>query len=128
MNHRLLTLLLLLTTFLPALAADDPAAAYAAYFNAMKEATSVSQLAPHLTKAKADEIASTPEAEQAMMLEMIKSFSPEDYSIVNQEVTGDIAILHLSVPSDESTTGTATLLKQGGAWKIDKVSWSSKVE
>jgi hypothetical protein len=50
-------------------------------------------------------------------------------------VTGDKAVLTLTGKSEpdnstakEKTTGTVTLVKEGGAWKIDKEAWDSKIE
>jgi hypothetical protein len=71
----------------------------------------------------------TPE-EKKMFLEMIKLMAPKKFEIVSVDTVGDEATIHVNVPSEdpkEKTTGTVTLVKEKGVWKLDQEKWKTKI-
>jgi hypothetical protein len=56
---------------------------------------------------------------------MMKSVAPtmSVTTIVSENITGDIATLSLKNNSNPKETGTVTLKKEAGIWKIEKISW-----
>jgi hypothetical protein len=61
------------------------------------------------------------------MFEIVKMMQPKKVTITGGAVDGDTATL--TVTSDEGTehsTGTVTMVKQKGAWRLDKESWKTR--
>lgn len=82
------------------------------------------------TKAKGDELAAQSVVERKILLGLMEKVMPKTYKVGSSEVSpdGNKAILYLSADvtdkgKTESVRGTATLLKEGGAWKVEESSW-----
>jgi hypothetical protein len=68
------------------------------------------------------------EPEFAGMLEMIKAFEPAEVQVVSGQADARRAELQIAGKDSDggSMTGTAKLVMEGGAWKIEKVETKSK--
>lgn len=115
----------------PAVAApvDDPAAVYRNFHQAMIDAD-MDGMRKWGTKAKGDELAAASAVEKKMMLGLMASMTPKTYQVKSSEVSADgsKATLYLSAEQvdkgkTETVLATVTLLKEGGAWKVDLSSW-----
>jgi len=63
------------------------------------------------------------------MFPLIQSMEPKNVKYVNGSVDGDTATLNVTAKDgNESSTGTVTMVKQGGKWKVDNESWKSRSE
>lgn len=117
-----------------AAAAAQPAATYAsggdfylAYRAAFAKATKIDDLLPWMAKARNAQIAKAPADEKSMMFGMIKEMDDNvQVKVVKETPKGDGAELQVEAVSKGTkakTTATITLVKEGGAWKLDKESW-----
>ena len=61
------------------------------------------------------------------MIEMMKAFAPAEIAVTGGQDFGDRAELTLTGKHDDGspTTGVARMAKEGGAWKVEKVSMKS---
>ena len=80
----------------------------------------------------ADQAAQMREAQQNPeefngMIEMMKAFAPAEIAVTGGRDFGDRAELTLTGKHDDGspTTGVARMAKEGGAWKVEKVSMKS---
>jgi len=81
------------------------------------------------TKERADEMrAARKEPEFAGMLEMIKAFEPAEVHVVSGQADAKRAELQIAGKDSDgsSMTGTAKLVMEAGAWRIEKVETKSK--
>jgi hypothetical protein len=63
------------------------------------------------------------------MFPLIQSMEPKNVKYVNGSMDGDKATLNVTAKDgNESSTGTVTMVKQGGKWKVDNESWKSRSE
>jgi Domain of unknown function (DUF4878) len=100
---------------------------YLAYRAAFAKATKIDDLLPWMTKARNAQIAKAPADEKSMMFGMIKEMDDNvQVKVVKETPRGDGAELQveaISKGTKSKTTATVTLVKEGGAWKLDKESW-----
>jgi hypothetical protein len=62
-------------------------------------------------------------------LKMIQAFQPKNVKVTGGAVDGDTAtLLATAKDGSETSNGTITMLREGGAWKLSKESWRSKSE
>jgi hypothetical protein len=82
-------------------------------------------LLPFMAANRRAQMEKTPADERTMMFDMLKEMTAEqgDVKILKETATANGA--ELSVQAKDGT-GTVTLVKEGGAWKLDKESWKSK--
>ena len=59
------------------------------------------------------------------MLPMIQAMQPKKVKITGGSVDGDNATLLVTSLDEKNTTGTVTMRKEGGAWKVGKESWKT---
>ena len=59
------------------------------------------------------------------MLPMIQSMQPKKIKITGGAVDGDNATLLVTSLDEKNTTGTVTMKKEGGQWKVGKESWKT---
>ena len=127
-----LAAVLALAVSLPAFA--QPAAAYKnggefylAYRVAFEKAKSIDELLPWIANVRREQIANAPAQEKKDGFEMIKTFDTyRDIKVVSEKPTANGAELQVEAVSGEArqkATGTISLVKEGGAWKIDTESW-----
>jgi hypothetical protein len=107
-------------TALPA-GGGDPGKAYESYRKAMAAAD-----IPAIRKLVIPEMAKqTENPEFKEMLPMIQAMSPKKIKITGGSVDGDSATLLVQSLDEKNTTGTITMKKDGGQWKMAKESWKS---
>jgi len=128
---RVFTLGLALTFAVPAMAGAEQAPQsatefYQAYRKAFAKAQKVEDLLPMMAASRRAEMQKTPADERTMMFGMLKEMTAEqgDVKILKETATANGA--ELSVQAKDST-GTVTIVKEGGAWKLDKESWKGKM-
>lgn len=109
-------------------ASQTPTQFYMAYRTAFDKAKTVADIRPFQSKSVKAQVDATPAAERAEMFEMIKMMGAlTGVKVVKETVTAGGATLQVeALDSDKAKTkGTITLVKEDGAWKIDKEKWSS---
>ena len=115
--------------FAQAPAAGSASEFYLKYRQAFDAAKNVEQLLPYMSAATRKQVESTPAGERAEMFEFIKLMGAmTNMKIVKEAPNGTGATLTVEgVDSDKAkTTGTIDIVKEGGAWKLGKESWSTK--
>jgi hypothetical protein len=127
---RALALGLVLSIAAPALATAEQAAQsatefYQAYRKAFAKAQKVEDLLPMMAASRRAQMEKTPADERTMMFEMLKEMTADqgDVTVLKETATKTGAELTLRA---KDGTGTASIVKEGGAWKLDKESWTSK--
>ena len=118
-------------TVLAAQAAKAPAAQtgsqfYLAYRTAFDKATKVDDIKTFQSKSLLAQIEATPVAQRAEMFKMMKEFGAvTNVKVVKETATPTGATLMVEAidPAKAKTTAEVTLVKEGGAWKLDKESW-----
>lgn len=103
---------------------DDPVAAYKEYLGVLAKATTLDPLLPYFTKELADGMRGMPKEMHENYLKMNKRVV-NDLTVTKQTVTATEADLEMAAKdaAGQSLTGTATLVKEGGVWKIDDFAW-----
>jgi hypothetical protein len=104
---------------------DDPVAVYKEYLGVLAKATTLDPLLPYFTKELADGMRKMPKDMQDNYLKMNKRVV-NDVKVTKQTVTADKADLEMTAKDGggQAMTGTATLVKEGGAWKVDDFAWA----
>ena len=101
---------------------------YLAYRAAFDKAMKIEDIYPFMAAARLAEMKATPAEDRKMMFEMIKSVGVmTGVKVLKETQTAIGATLDVEgVGEDKSKqTGTITLVKEAGAWKMDKESWKS---
>ena len=101
---------------------------YLAYNATMAKAKAIDELLPFMSKQRVDQVKKTPADERAMMFDMVKEMGAKNVKVVKETPSAAGATLEAtgSDPTGGAMKGTITLVKEAGAWKIDKESWSNK--
>lgn len=102
----------------------EPAKVYEAYRRAMKTADFAAlrkMIIPEMAKQMDD-----PEFKQ--MFPMIQEMQPKRVNIVGGVVDGDSATLDVVNPDEKNSTGTVSMVKLDGVWKLKKESWKTTSE
>ncbi len=127
---RLVAVTLVLTfAAVPLMAQAEQSASqfYLAYRTAFDKSKSVDDLLPFMAKGTRDQMMATPAADRARMFEMVKAMGTlTGVKILKEAKTADGATLTVEgVDTDKAKAqGTITIVKEGGAWKLSKESWS----
>lgn len=127
---RLFILGLALAIAVPALAGAEQAQSgtefYQAYRKAFAKAQKMEDLLPMMAANRRAQMEKTPADERTMMFGMLKEMTADqgDVKVLKETPTANGA--ELAVQSKDGT-GMVTLVKEGGAWKLDKESWKSKM-
>lgn len=101
---------------------------YMAYKAAFDKASKIEDIYPFMAAARLAEMKATPAEDRKMMFDMIKSMGVvTGVKVLKETPTATGATLDVEgVGEDKSKqTGTITLVKEAGAWKLDKESWKS---
>ena len=62
-------------------------------------------------------------------LDLVAGFSPDDPAVKSVDIDGDEATIELeALLEGETATGTVRLLREGGAWKVDKEEWAVEID
>ena len=102
---------------------------YTQYRAAFDKAKKIEELTPYMSASMKKEVESTPAAERPGMFQMIKEMSKmSNVKIVKETKTADGVTLSVEAVGEDrgKMTGQITIVKEGGAWKMAKESWSSK--
>lgn len=103
----------------------DPGKAYAAYLKAFN-ASDIPALRKALAAERAKDIDS-PEFKQ--MWPMIQAMQPKNIKVTGGAIDGETATLLASAKGDDGVSnGTITMVREGGAWKVQKESWKTRSE
>jgi hypothetical protein len=106
-------------------ASDDPLEVYKAYLGVQATADSLEPLLPYYTKELADGLQKMPKEMQANYLKMNRR-TLTDLTVTRRTVNKTEANFELTAKTSDGrrTTGSAKLVKQGDAWKIDDFVWA----
>jgi hypothetical protein len=116
-----------LGTSLPAQApASDPLVTYKQYLAVLAKAKSLDELLPYYAKELSEGLKKMPADMRANYLKM-NARTLTDLKVTKQTVTADKAEFEMTAKTATGavTTGSATLVKEGGAWKIDDEAWAT---
>jgi hypothetical protein len=104
--------------------ATEPFAAYKEYLDALAKATTLEALLPYYTKELSDGLRKMPKDMQGNYLKMNKR-EIRDLKVTKQTVDANKAEFHLTGKdaAGNDLTGSATLVKEGGGWRIDDFAW-----
>jgi hypothetical protein len=102
---------------------------YMAYRAAFDKAKKIEELLPYMSKETTAQINETPAAERPQMFEMVKMMGAlTGVKVIKETPSANGATLSVegTDPEKKTSTGTIELVKENGAWKISKESWSTK--
>ena len=127
---RVFTLGLALTFAVPAMARAEQApqsatAFYQAYRKAFAKAQKIEDLLPMMAASRRKQMEKNPADERNMMFGMLKEMTAEQGEVKVLKETATANGAELAVQAKDGK-GTVTLVKEGGAWKLDKESWTNK--
>ncbi len=108
--------------------AAEPLDAYKAYLAAASTATAPDALFPFITSEYKSMLQQAPKEEVAKMLKMsIAKQGLSDLKVTSQKIYGNKAILELTgkLADGRSSSGKATMVKEGGDWKLDEDAWAT---
>ncbi len=113
---------------------QTPKETYNKYHAAMLAANKIEDVQQYLCKRVNKEINDTPGMMRPMMFGFLKAVMTGPVKIESEKVDGDSATLNLlpdyskapKADPNETGTGTVTLIKEDGSWKIDKEKWDFK--
>jgi hypothetical protein len=78
-----------------------------------------------MTAARRKQMEKTPADERTMMFDMLKEMTAAQGDVKIGKETPTATGAELAVTAKDGT-GVVTLVKEGGAWKLDKESWKGK--
>jgi hypothetical protein len=106
----------------------DPFDVYRQYLRALEKADSLEPLLPYYTKELSSRLSTMPQEMQGNYVKMNRRVLT-DLKVVKQEVGPAKARFEMTAkgPDGHETTGSAVLVKEDGAWKIDDSAWISNV-
>lgn len=111
------------------IAADEPETVYRNFHDATV-ARDFAEMRKWGTASVGAEMAAAPAAQREAMIAFIGGMMPKTYTVSGKEISADgaRATLHLSANVTDkgrsaTVLGTATLLKEGGAWKVLLANW-----
>lgn len=113
---------------MPSFAAESPSAVYLKYVEALNSAKSLRDLVPYVSEARAKELDTMPQDQQDQGLKLMKALMAKNVKVASEKIEGDKAFLTLTGVDplgNIGSSGMVLLLKEKGAWKIDKENWSS---
>ena len=102
---------------------------YMAYRAAFAKATKIDELLPYMSKARKAEIEKTPAGERSKMFAFIKELDTVTQIKVIKEAksANGVTLSAEGIDGDKKkSTGTIDVVREGGAWKLGKESWSTK--
>lgn len=105
-----------------------PTQAFLDYQAAVAKATTLSEVLPYLSAAYRGMLESRPKKDHPVWLERLKdSANIKDTKIVKEAINGDKCTLEGTGTSarGNAVKGKIQLVKEGGAWKLDEMFWST---
>lgn len=106
----------------------DPLEFYKGYLGVLAKATTLDELLPYYTKELADGLRKMPKEMQGNYLKMnVRQLT--DLKVTKRSVTASKAEYQFTAktPKGTETSGGATLVKEGGAWKVDDEQWATQI-
>jgi hypothetical protein len=104
---------------------------YMAYRAAFTAAKTIDDVLPWMAKTRRDQMANALPAERTQIFELIKTMDDHTGIRVVKETpsaTGaELLVEATSGASKSKATGVVTLVKEGGAWKLDGEAWKGKM-
>jgi hypothetical protein len=106
----------------------DPLEFYKGYLAVLAKAQSLDELLPFYTKELATGLKGMPKEMQGNYLKMNKR-ALTNLKVVKRDVKTDTAayVLEATLADGRPTSGSAKLLKEGGAWKVEDESWAANL-
>ena len=103
---------------------------YMAYRAAFDKATKIDDILPYMCAANRTQAEGMPKADRDKMFEMIKMIDTHTKVKVlkeNRQADGSVVLDVSAFDTDQKkdVTATVTVVKEGGAWKLQKEAWSS---
>jgi hypothetical protein len=105
-----------------------PFEVYKAYLEAFNKATSLDAILPYYTQEFRGLLEKQPAPERAAYFKNnIAKENLTDIKVTQERTEGSKAVLEMTAKTGDgrTTTGSATLLKEGGEWKIDEDAWAT---
>jgi hypothetical protein len=105
-----------------------PLDAYKAYLDAASRATTPDTLFPFISKDFRGILEHAPKTEVAKMISgHIAKQKLTNIKVTSQKVEGSKAELQMTATTGDgrNSSGSATLLKEGGEWKLDEDAWAT---
>jgi len=127
-SHAVVTVVLTLAAAAGQARAAEPLDAYKAYLAAASKATAPDALFPFVSSEYKSMLQQAPKEEVAKMLKMsIAKQGLSDLKVTSQKIDGNKAILELTgtLADGRSSSGKATMVKEGGDWKLDEDAWAT---
>jgi hypothetical protein len=101
----------------------EPRKAYDAY----RKVLASGDMAALRKAVSADRVSSMDDPDFKKMFPMIQAMEPKNVKFVNGTIDGDKATLNVSAKGGkEQSTGTISMVREGGKWKVSKEEWQSK--
>jgi Domain of unknown function (DUF4878) len=106
--------------------ASDPLEFYKKYLTVLAKAKNLDELIPYYTRELGDGLRKMPTEMQANYIKM-NARALTDLKVIKQQVDSSKAVFEMSARTADGreTTGSATLVKEGGAWKVEDESWAA---
>jgi len=106
--------------------ASDPLEFYKGYLTVLAKAKSLDELVPYYTRDLGDGLRKMPTEMQANYIKM-NARALSDLKVIKQQVDSSKAVFEISAKTADGreTTGSATLVKEEGAWKVEDESWAA---
>ena len=102
---------------------------YMTYRSAFAKAKSIDDVIPYMSKEVRAKVESTPAAERPKMFEFVKEMASSMTNVkVMKETKTDTGVM-LTVEAMEGKdkmTGQVQIVREDGAWKVGRESWSNK--
>lgn len=104
----------------------DPLEFYRGYLAVLAKAKSLDELVPYYPKELGDNLRRMPKEMQANYIKM-NARALSDLKVTQQTASPDKVELQLSAKTaaGKATNGMATLVKQGGSWKVGDEQWAA---
>ncbi len=105
----------------------DPLEFYKGYLAVLAKAKSLDELLPYYTAELSQGLRKMPKEMQGNYLKMnVRQLT--DLKVTKQSVTASKAEFQMTAKTAKGTetTGAATLVKEGGAWKVEDESWATQ--
>jgi hypothetical protein len=104
----------------------DPLEFYKGYLSVLSKATSLDQLLPYYSKELAQGLSKMPKEMQGNYIKM-NARQLSDLKVIKQSVTASKADYEFTAKTSKGieTRGAATLIREGGAWKVEDEQWAT---
>jgi hypothetical protein len=111
---------------MPALAQEQPETVYA-HFHRAGLAADYDAMRKYESAAKVSQMDPLPPAERKAILKALANLLPSSYAVVEKTVEEGAtrAVLRLR-GTQPAVSGTITLVKEKGAWKVDDANWGER--